>query len=264
MAGDKLNIDVDGTVAIVALADPSTLNAIGPGLCAALTEAFRALAAGGEVRAAILTGEGRAFCSGANLMDASATIPAEGGPPDLERVVQRYYNPLVETLRALPFPLLTAVNGPAAGIGCALALAGDLAVAAEGASFTPAFRRVGLVPDGGTTWLLPRLVGRARAMEMVLLGETFSAARALEWGLINRCVADAELAPTALRLARNLAEGPASLALTRRLMWDSLDRTWPEQLAAEAAAQGTAGRTEDFKEGVAAFLQKRPPQFSGR
>jgi 2-(1,2-epoxy-1,2-dihydrophenyl)acetyl-CoA isomerase len=261
---DKLNLTIDGAVAIVALADPATLNAVGPSLCVALVETFEALAAAGEVRAAILTGEGRAFCSGANLMDAAAAIPSAGGLPDLQGVVERFYNPLAETLRALPFPLVTAVNGVAAGIGCAFALAGDLVVAGEGASFTPAFRRVGLVPDGGTTWLLPRLVGRARAMEMVLLGETLGAAKALEWGLINRCVPDMELMPVALGLARNLADGPASLGLTRRLMWQALDRSWSDQLAAEAEAQGMAGRTEDFKEGVAAFLQKRPPQFSGR
>jgi 2-(1,2-epoxy-1,2-dihydrophenyl)acetyl-CoA isomerase len=261
---DKLNITVDGQVAIVTLADPATLNALGPSLCAALIEAFDALTAAGEVRAAILTGEGRAFCSGANLLDAAAAFPSAGGLPDLQAVVERFYNPLVDTLRALPFPLVTAVNGVAAGIGCAIALSGDLIVAAEGASFTPAFRRVGLVPDGGTTWLLPRLVGPARAMEMMLLGEAVSPAKALEWGMINRCVADAELMPTALRLAQNLAEGPASLGMTRRLMHEGLDRSWSSQIAAEAIAQGLAGRTEDFREGVGAFLQKRPPTFSGR
>ena len=261
---DKLDIAVDGAVAIVALADPSTLNAIGPSLCTSLTRAFETLAAEGKVRAAILTGEGRAFCSGANLMDAAAAIPAEGGLPDLQAVAEQFYNPLLQTLRALPFPLVSAVNGVAAGIGCALALSGDLVLAADSASFTPAFRRVGLVPDGGTTWLLSRLVGRARAMEMVLLGEKLSAARALEWGLINRCVPDTELMPLALEIARNLADGPVSLGATRRLMWEGLERDWSDQLAAEAVAQGAAGRTDDFKEGVTAFLQKRPPQFSGR
>ena len=261
---DKLDITIDGAVAVVALSDPSTLNAVGPSLCVALTEAFEALAAAGEVRAAILTGRGRAVCSGANLMDAAAAIPAAGGLPDLQAVVERFYNPLLETLRALPFPLVTAVNGVAAGIGCPIALAGDIVVAAESASFNAAFRRVGLVPDGGTTWLLSRLVGRARAMEMVLLGESVGAARAVDWGLINRCVPDADLMDSALAIARNLADGPASLAMTRRLMWDGLDRGWSDQLAAEAAAQGAAGRTEDFREGVAAFLQKRPPRFTGR
>ena len=261
---DKLEIEIDGAVAIVALSDPSTLNAIGPGLCTALTQAFEALAAEGAVRAAILTGRGRAFCSGANLADAAALAPADGGLPDLQRVVERFYNPLLRTLNTLPFPLVTAVNGVAAGIGCPVALAGDLVVAGESAGFNAGFRRIGLVPDGGTTWLLSRLVGRARAMEMVLLGETIGAERALDWGLINRRVPDADLMGAALAIARNLAEGPQSLGPTRILMREGLDRSWSDQVAAEAVAQGAAGRTEDFREGVMAFLQKRPPAFRGR
>ena len=253
----------DGPIATVTLANPATLNALGPRDCAALVAAFDSLAADPSVRAAILTGEGRAFCSGANMQDAAAEIPA-GHAPDLQAIVERFYNPLAERLRTLPFPLVSAVNGVAAGIGCAYALAADLVLAAEGASFAFAFGRVGLVPDGGLTWLLPRLVGRARAAELVLLGEPLPARTAVDWGLINRCVADADLAEAALALARALAEAPASLALTRRLLRDSPDTGWHGQLAAEAAAQGEAGRTEDFREGVSAFLQRRRPRFSGR
>jgi 2-(1,2-epoxy-1,2-dihydrophenyl)acetyl-CoA isomerase len=250
-------------VATVTLADPATLNALGPMDCRALVEAFDGLAADPGVRAAILTGEGRAFCSGANMQDAAAEIPA-GGVADLEAAVLQFYNPLAERLRTLPFPLVAAVNGIAAGIGCAYALAADIVVAAESASFAFAFRRVGLVPDGGSTWLLPRLVGQARAMELVLLGEPLPALRALEWGLIARCVPDAELAETTRALAAHLAEGPAALGLTRRLVWDALDRDFTGQLAAEAAAQGEAGRSDDFREGVHAFLERRKPRFSGR
>jgi 2-(1,2-epoxy-1,2-dihydrophenyl)acetyl-CoA isomerase len=167
-------------------------------------------------------------------------------------------------MRDLPCPLVTAVNGPAAGVGCSMALMGDLIVAAQSAYFLQAFRRIGLVPDGGSTYLLPRLVGKARAMEMALLGERVPAAKALEWGLVNRVTPDAECLSTALDLARELARGPRALGLIRQTIWASLDADWKDQLKAERDAQKIAGRTEDFREGVTAFLQKRPAAFSGR
>jgi len=156
------------------------------------------------------------------------------------------------------------VNGAAAGVGCSLALLGDLIVAGESAYFLQAFRRIGLIPDGGSTYMLPRLIGKARAMEMALLGERLPAPKALEWGLINRCVPDAELMPTAMSLAGELARGPASLGLTRQTIWAGLDSDWGEQLNRERVGQRAAGRTEDFGEGVLAFLQKRPAAFKGR
>jgi 2-(1,2-epoxy-1,2-dihydrophenyl)acetyl-CoA isomerase len=159
---------------------------------------------------------------------------------------------------------VTAVNGPAAGIGCSIALMGDIVVAGESAYFLQAFRRIGLVPDGGSTYLLPRLVGKARAMEMMLLGDKIPAATALQWGLINRCVPDSELIPTAHTLAVQLAQGPAALGVIRKLVWDSLDSDWTGQLHAERKAQKVAGKTEDFIEGVSAFLQKRVAAFKGR
>ena len=167
-------------------------------------------------------------------------------------------------LRDLPVPIVTAINGPAAGVGCSIALMGDIIVAAESAYFLQAFRRIGLVPDGGSTYLLPRLIGKARAMEMALLGGKISAAKALEWGLINRAVPDTELMPTALEIARELANGPSALGLIRKIMWASLDADWLEQLHEERMAQRVAGKTEDFREGVQAFLQKRPAEFKGR
>jgi 2-(1,2-epoxy-1,2-dihydrophenyl)acetyl-CoA isomerase len=166
-------------------------------------------------------------------------------------------------MRDFPLPIVTAINGAAAGVGCSIALMGDLVVAAESAYFLQAFRRIGLVPDGGSTYLLPRLIGRARAMEMTMLGERLPAAKALEWGLINRCVPDAELLPTATKLAEELANGPKALGLIRKLMWESLDAEWSAQLGAERNAQRTAGKTDDFVEGVKAFLEKRPAQFTG-
>ena len=159
---------------------------------------------------------------------------------------------------------MTAVNGAAAGVGCSLALLGDIIVAAESAYFLQAFRRIGLVPDGGSTYMLPRAIGKARAMEMALLGERLPAAQALEWGLINRCVPDAELMSTALGLAHELAKGPFSLGLIRKAIWDSLDANWQEQLYNERRAQQIAGKSDDFREGVQAFLQKRPAAFQGR
>jgi 2-(1,2-epoxy-1,2-dihydrophenyl)acetyl-CoA isomerase len=167
-------------------------------------------------------------------------------------------------MREMRVPLVTAVNGAAAGVGCSLALLGDLIVAGESAYFLQAFRRIGLVPDGGSTWLLPRAIGKARAMEMALLGEKVSAAQALDWGLINRCVPDIELMSVAMTLATALADGPASLGLTRQILWASLDADWPAQLHRERLAQKTAGKTEDFAEGVGAFLAKRPAAFKGR
>jgi 2-(1,2-epoxy-1,2-dihydrophenyl)acetyl-CoA isomerase len=167
-------------------------------------------------------------------------------------------------LRDFPLPIVTAVNGPAAGVGCSIALMGDLIVAAESAYFLQAFRRIGLVPDGGSTYLLPRLVGKARAMEMMLLGDKVPAATALQWGLVNRCVPDAELMSTAHALALELAKGPAALGAIRKLVWDSLDSDWTGQLHAERKAQKFAGKTEDFIEGVSAFLQKRAAAFKGR
>jgi len=258
----KLKIEPKGAVLVIALSDPATLNAASVEMAAELAEAFKAADADSTVRAVVLTGEGRGFCSGANLQPGG---PGGGeGPRDAGASLERVYNPLVTLARDMTTPLVTAVNGAAAGVGCSLALLGDLIVAAESAYFLQAFRRIGLVPDGGSTYLLPRMIGRARAMEMAMLGERVPARQALEWGLINRCVADAELMDVALALAGELASGPASLGLTRQLIWGSLDREWGEQLSCEAKAQTKAGRSEDFAEGVAAFLQKRKAAFKGR
>lgn len=263
---DKVKTSTDGQVGIITLNDPATLNAAGGELTQQLKQAFEQFAAEGSgVRAIVLTGEGRGFCSGANLT-------AGGGPgggakreeSDAGAGLETLYNPFVTLLRNYPHPIVTAVNGPAAGVGCSLALMGDIIVAGESAYFLQAFRRIGLVPDGGSTYLLPRLIGKARALEMTLLGEKVPAKTALEWGLINRCVPDDQLMPTALELARALATGPKSVSMIRRLIWDSFDNDWAEQLHAERTVQRDAGRTQDFGEGVAAFVQKRQAVFQGR
>lgn len=263
----KIKVEVTDGVAVITLNDPGTMNAAGLDLASELSHAFSSIAAGNvKARAIVLTGEGRGFCSGANLAGGGATAREldVDGKPDAGRALETTYNPLVTQMRDCPLPVVTAVNGAAAGVGCSLALLGDLIVAGESAYFLQAFRRIGLVPDGGSTYLLPRAIGRARAMEMALLGEKIGAAKALEWGLVNRVVPDADLRSTAIELAKELANGPASLGAIRKLIWESLDTDWTGQLQAERKAQKIAGKSEDFIEGVSAFLQKRVAAFKGR
>jgi len=261
----KVRTAVRDRVGIITLNDPATLNAAGLDLVADLSDAFVGFVADPGVRAIVITGEGRGFCSGANLSGrADGSAPAASDPNGPNEALMKVYNPFVSMARRSPKPLVAAVNGVAAGIGVSLALVCDLCVAGESAYFLQAFRRIGLVPDGGATYLLPRLIGKARAMELMLLGEKLPARTALEWGMINRCVPDADLMSTAMELARALADGPASLGFTRNLIWAGLDAAWLEQVEDEAYAQGHAGRTEDAREGVMAFAEKRPARFTGR
>jgi 2-(1,2-epoxy-1,2-dihydrophenyl)acetyl-CoA isomerase len=264
-AAAKVRTEVKDKVGIITLTDPSTLNAAGMELMDELRAAVDQFIHDDAVRAIVITGEGRGFCSGANLSGGRVTGAGGGGATSgPNQSLLQVYNPFVSGLRKSPKPLVAAVNGVAAGVGVSLALACDLIVAADSAYFLLAFRRIGLVPDGGATWLLPKLVGKARAMELMLLGEKLPAQTALDWGLINRCVPDGELMTTALGLAGALANGPASLGMTRNLVWQALDADWHLQIEAEAYAQGDAGRTEDAREGIMAFVQKRPAEFKGR
>ncbi len=265
MTYSKLTTSVADGIGLITLSDPSTLNAAGLDMMADLQAAFDAFKApGAGVRCVVVTGEGRGFCSGANLSGRGASdAPADPEGPDAGAALEAVYNPFVKGLRDYPVPIITAVNGVAAGVGCSIALMGDLIVAAESAYFLQAFRRIGLVPDGGSTYLLPRLIGKARTMEMVLLGERLPASTAADWGLINRCVPDDQLMATAMELAKALATGPWALGSIRNLIWESLDADWSDQLHAERMAQKDAGRTQDSREGVIAFLQKRPAQFTG-
>ena len=256
----KLTYALHGAVAVLRFNDPEMLNAAGPDSIALLQEGLAR--AEREARCAMLTGSGRGFCSGANLASGRMTQDAEGF--DAGAVLASHYNPLMLQIRDLSIPFLAAVNGVAAGVGCSLALMGDLIIACESAYFLQAFRRIGLVPDGGSTWLLARAIGRARAMEMMLLGEKISAAQALDWGLINRMVPDSDLEQAAMSLAEQLAAGPKALALIRKAAWAALDQPFETQLGIERDLQREAGLTEDFREGITAFLQKRPAHFQGR
>jgi 2-(1,2-epoxy-1,2-dihydrophenyl)acetyl-CoA isomerase len=259
---DAVTLDVGDNVARITLNRPETLNSwneqFGVDLRAALEEA----AADDGVRAVMITGAGRAFSSGADLTEQRAG--AEGEAPDLSRRLLELYNPIIRSVRELPKPVLAAVNGPAAGIGCALALSCDLIIAAESAFFLLAFVNIGLVPDGGSTMTVPVRTGAARAAEMAMLGERIGAAKALEWGLINRVVPDESLERDADLLLAHFAHGPTkAYANIKRLLNRTLYPELAAQLDAEAAAQREQGQTADFVEGVMAFAEKRPPRFTG-
>ncbi len=260
--------EADG-VATLTINRPQMLNALHVGVIAEMIHAVDRVADEGTARALLLTGAGRAFCSGADLAGGGAggggggsKLPA--GPVDAGKVLETHFNPLLERLFALPVPFVTAVNGPAAGAGCSFALAGDIVIAGKSAYFLQAFINIGLVPDVGSTWLLPRLAGRARAQAMMMLGEKIPAATALDWGMIYQVVEDAELMSTATAMAQRLAKGPTrSYALIRQGIRACMDATLTEALMVERRNQRLAGRSPDFAEGVSAFLQKRPAVFTG-
>lgn len=258
MTYKKITYEVSDEIATIAFNDPKTLNAAGVDTIEDLLLAIER--AGDEARCTILTGNGRGFCSGANLSSNPAEAPK--GKPDAGKALDTHYNPFIKAMRTHPHPIITAVNGAAAGVGCSIALMGDFIISAESGYFLQAFRRIGLVPDGGSTFLLPRLVGRAKAMEMALFGDKVPAAQALDWGMINKVVPDDQLMDEARAYAKRLADGPTqALALIRDLVWQAEDNDFDSQLQAERYAQRTAGRQSDFKEGVKAFLEKRPANF---
>jgi len=252
----------DSGVALLCLNRPAQLNSLNEAMHLELQQALAEVIANPAIRALLLTGEGRGFCAGQDLFDGS--VIGSGEPLDLGQTIERFYNPLVSALRDLPKPVVCAVNGVAAGAGANIALACDLVVAARSAYFVQAFCKIGLVPDAGGTFFLPRLIGTARAKALMLLGDKLPAEQAEQWGLIWRVVDDELLREEALMLARKLAKAPYSLALTKQALNQSTINSFNEQIALERDLQRKAGQSEDFKEGIRAFMQKREPKFNGR
>ncbi|TMM03779.1 MAG: enoyl-CoA hydratase [Actinobacteria bacterium] len=259
---DDVRLRRDGPVATIELHRPASLNALTTTMGGELRRAVDDLADDRSVRAVIVTGAGRGFCAGADLKDRDAPL-TRSGRPDLGRVLREVYNPLVIALREMAQPVIAAVNGPAVGVGCSIALACDLVLAARSAYFQLSFVNVGLVPDGGASAHVPARIGFTRAAEMLLLGERLDAASAHEWGLVNQLADDGQLADAARALAGRLAGGPPlAVAAIKRLLNAQAAPALRAQLDLEADAQTAQGESEEFAEGVAAFAQKRPPRFS--
>jgi 2-(1,2-epoxy-1,2-dihydrophenyl)acetyl-CoA isomerase len=258
-----VTLEFDGPVGILKLDHQEVMNAVSLDMLGGLGEALDEVEEKrAQVRCLVMTGAGRAFCTGANLQGRNNQKPGKSGAG---AALETAFHPFLRRLRNLHCPLVTSVNGPAAGAGMSFALMGDMILCARSAYFLQAFRRIGLVPDCGSTWLLPRLIGKARSVELSLIGERLSAEKALEWGLVNRVYDDAVLADETTKLAHELASGPTiALSLIRRLYWESPDNSFEDQLNLEFESQRLAGATEDFKEGVTAFLEKRPAKFRGK
>ena len=255
---NKVILDFEGNVAILRFNDPQVLNAIGPDMLEGLADALREVQdPNNGARCLLVTGVGRGFCAGANLTDRRRS----GAGVSLRNA----YHPLLLALRDLDMPIVTAVNGAAAGVGMSFAIMGDLVCASKSAFFLQAFARIGLVPDGGASFMLPRMVGWGRAVELSLLAERLPAEKAETWGLVNRVFDDNEALLTgALELAAKLADGPKSLAMMRRLYWATWHNAYEQQLDMEARLQTEAGQTRDHAEGVKAFVEKRDARFVGK
>ncbi|WP_379550000.1 enoyl-CoA hydratase-related protein [Qipengyuania sp. DGS5-3] len=261
MSYETIVVENDGPLKTITLNKPDRLNAMAPQMADEIGEAFYDL---GDARAVLITGEGKGFCSGADLSargDGSA-LGSKGGS---HQALQNHYNPAINQVLRAPVPVICAVNGPAAGVGCSLALAADFTIAAKRAYFLQAFVNIGLVPDGGSTWLLTRAIGRARATRMMMLGEKIGGEQAEEWGLIYKCVEDDALISEARVLAEKLANGPTlALKTMKQNIAVALDGTVQQVLVSEAEGQRLAGASADAMEGGMAFLQKRQAEFKGK
>ena len=253
---------VEGGVARLTLNRPDRLNSFNDAMHAEVRDALSSVKASAEVRVLLLTGAGRGFCAGQDLSDRAVAPGSE--PVDLGASIERNYKPLVLSLRALPLPVVCAVNGVAAGAGANIALACDLVVAAKSASFIQAFSKIGLIPDSGGTYFLPRLVGSARAIGLAMLGDKLFAEQAAAWGLIWKCVDDAEFPAAVEALVQQLSTAATrGLAATKQAIYAAGGNTLEAQLDLERDVQRLLGRSADYHEGVSAFVAKRPPRFSG-
>jgi 2-(1,2-epoxy-1,2-dihydrophenyl)acetyl-CoA isomerase len=260
MAFETITLDISDNIATITLNRPERLNACSLDMADDIGDALDQI---GDARCVVITGAGRAFCSGADLQ-ARGERSITGGQGSY-LALTRHYNPTMMKLARLEVPVITAVNGPAAGVGCSIGLCGDFVIAGKSGYFLQAFVNIGLVPDGGASWMLPRLVGKARATEMMMLGERISGEKAAEWGLIYKCVEDDQLQAEARALATRLANGPTlAYGIMRKNILTALEQDYAFALNAEAEGQRIAGSSEDAMEGGLAFLQKRKPVFKGR
>jgi 2-(1,2-epoxy-1,2-dihydrophenyl)acetyl-CoA isomerase len=251
----------DGAVARLTLNRPDRINSLTLAMLGELSAALTDLDSDDTVRVVVLTGAGRGFCAGQDLADHEAIDDTRA----IRSVVERHYNPVIRQIRGLPQPVIAAVNGVAAGAGCSLALACDIAIATASAKFINAFINIGLIPDAGGSYFLPRLIGQARALGMTLLGEPIEAKTAADWGLIWKAVPDADFPREVEALAKRLAEMPTTaIGLIKHAINVSGHHSLEQQLAVEAELQAQAAETEDYQEGRAAFLAKRKPRFFGR
>lgn len=262
MTYESIEFSIDSGIALLTLNRPDRLNSFTQAMHLEVRDALEQLQADKTVRVLVLTGAGRGFCAGQDLQDRAVAPGAQA--VDLGDSVEKFYAPLVLTLKSLPMPVICAVNGVAAGAGANLALACDIVLAAKSASFIEAFCKLGLIPDTGGTWHLPRLVGQARATGLAMLGDKLSAEKAEQWGLIWACVPDEELMPQAMAMATHFASAPTKgLAFTKKALQASWANTLPEQLKLEGEMMRELGNSHDYREGVAAFIAKRPAQFKG-
>jgi len=258
---ERMSLEIDNGIALLKFNHPEVMNAIGAQMQEDFKEAIQSIKhPDSGARCLLLTGEGRGFCAGANLQDNSSSNEKKSAGNSL----RHSYHPILLALRALEIPIVTAVNGAAAGVGMSFAMIGDIVCASKNAYFLQAFARIGLVPDGGSTYMLPRLVGWERATELPVLAERLPGEGELEWGLINRLFeANGALMEGATDIANRLARGPRSLGLIRKAYWQTWSNNFEAQLEIEAQLQDQAGASKDFKEGVSAFLEKRDADFKG-
>ncbi|MDP4599103.1 MAG: enoyl-CoA hydratase/isomerase [Pseudomonadales bacterium] len=255
-----ITLSIENKIAVLTLNAPDVLNALSGPMVEEISAALTAVGKPDSgVRCLVMTGAGRAFCAGANLQ----ARPAAGAPVPAGHILETHYAPVLNKIRLLPFPFVSAVNGPAVGVGMSFAIMADMVVAAKSAYFLQAFANIGLIPDGGATWFLPRMIGWGRAAELSLMAERLSAEKAESWGLVNRVVDDADLMAEAMKIATKLANGPMSLGLIRKAYWESQTNSFNEQLQLEATLQMQAGASRDNREGVQAFLEKRSAKFEG-